>query len=277
MISNSSPYGGVAQPSSKLLLIDAAVAQIHGMRQLVFLCLSGCAALMPAPSPMHSLRDELAGANAKCLVVFLPGAGDSAADFTKYGFVEAMRQKGLSVDLVSANATLGYYAKGLLVERLATDVIGPARRKGYQQTWLVGMSMGGMGTLLYSHDHPDEVTGVLALAPFLGDRSLHEEIREAGGLLKWKGPEKGPLTSSTYQREVWRWLQAVTAGTEHGPNLYLGWGTEDGLGKAAALLSAALPQKHTFTVPGAHKWSSWKAVLDAFLANSDFTRGCGPE
>jgi pimeloyl-ACP methyl ester carboxylesterase len=245
------------------------------MRPLVlFLFLGSCAALMPAPSPMPSLRDELPGGAAKCLVVFLPGAGDSAADFTKYKFVEAMRQKGLSVDLVSANATLGYYTKGLLVERLATDVIGPARAKGYQQTWLIGMSMGGMGTLLYSHDHPDEVTGVLALAPFLGDRALHDEIREAGGLAKWKGPEKAPLASSTYQREVWRWLQAVTAKTEKGPNLYLGWGTEDDLGKAASLVSAALPEKHTFTVPGAHKWSSWKTVLDAFLADSDFTRAC---
>jgi pimeloyl-ACP methyl ester carboxylesterase len=244
---------------------------------VLFVSCSGCAAFMPAPTPMVSLRDELPGGAAKCLVVFMPGAGDSAGDFERYGFIKALRERGLSVDVVSANATLGYYAKGLMVERLNTDVVSPAQVKGYQQTWLIGMSMGGMGTLLYSHEHPEQVTGVLALAPFLGDRSLTDEIRDAGGLAAWRAPEKvSAISSETYQRELWRWLQAVTAGKERGPNLYLGWGTEDGLGKPASLLAAALPEGHTFTVPGAHKWVPWKQVLEAFLANSDFARSCGP-
>ena len=238
---------------------------------------ASCALFLPAPSPMASIRDELPGAPAKCLVVFLPGAGDEAADFQRYGFVEALRQRGLSADVVAANATLGYYMKGLLVERLGTDVVAPARAKGYQQTWLIGMSMGGMGTLLFAHEHPEAVTGVLALAPFLGDRSLTDEIRDAGGLASWHAPERvKPITSSTYQRELWRWLQAVTAGQEPGPTLYLGWGTEDGLGKPASLLAAAIPKKNTFTVPGAHQWTAWKKLLDAFLADSDFTRSCVP-
>lgn len=245
------------------------------MRALaLFLCCSGCAVFMPAPTPMTSLRDELPGGDAKCLVVFLPGAGDRASDFVKYGFVEALRQKNLSVDVVAADATLGYYAKGLLVERVHTDVVAPARAKGYQQTWVMGMSMGGLGTLLYSHEHAADVNGVLLLAPYLGDRSLSEEIRAAGGLLTWQGPVKNAITSQTYQRQVWRWLQAVTANTEQGPNVYLGWGTEDRLGESASLLAAALPQGHVIKVPGAHKWTSWKAVLDLFLADSDFTRSC---
>jgi pimeloyl-ACP methyl ester carboxylesterase len=241
---------------------------------LILLCSTGCAAFLPAPNPMTSLRDELPSDDAKCLVVFLPGAGDKADDFVKYGFVEALRQKNLSVDIVSANSTLGYYARGQLVERLHADVIAPARAKGYQQTWVMGMSMGGMGTLLYSHEHASDVTGVLLLAPFLGDRSLSEEIRAAGGLAAWQGPVKGAITSDTYQREVWRWLQAVTAHQEDGPNLYLGWGTEDRLGESAAVLAAAVPEGHVFKVPGAHKWTSWKAVLELFLADSDFARSC---
>lgn len=244
------------------------------MRLLSLACfLTGCVAL-PSPTPMEALRDELPGGGAKCLVVFLPGAGDTANDFVRYGFVQALRAKDLSVDVVSANATLGYYAKGLMVERLHTDVVAPARAKGYQQTWVMGMSMGGMGTLLYSHEHPEDVTGVLALAPYLGDRSLSEEIRAGGGLAAWKAPMKNAISSQTYQREVWRWLQAVTAGTEPGPNLYLGWGTEDRLGESASLLAATLPEKHVFRVPGGHKWTSWKLVLDAFLADSDFARAC---
>lgn len=70
---------------------------------------TGCAALLPAPTPMAAVHDALPGGGAKCLVVFLPGVGDSAADFTRYGFVEALRQRGLSVDVVAANATRGYW------------------------------------------------------------------------------------------------------------------------------------------------------------------------
>ncbi len=236
---------------------------------------SACASFLPAPTPMTALKDELVGEKAKCLVVFLPGAGDRASDFVKYGFVEALRQKNLSVDVVAADSTLGYYARGILVERLHTDVVAPARAKGYAQTWVMGMSMGGMGTLMYSHDFAADVNGVLLMAPFLGDGSVSEEVKAAGGLRSWKGPEKGPLTSDTYQREVWRWLQALTAGQEQGPNLYLGWGTEDRLGPSAEVLAAALPAGHVIRVPGPHKWTSWKAVLDLFLADSDFVRSCG--
>ena len=181
------------------------------MRFIFLLGLSGCLGMLPNPTPMTSLRDELPGGGAKCLVVFLPGAGDSAADFERHGFVGALREKGLSVDIVSAQATLGYYVKGGVLERLSADVIGPARAKGYQQTWLMGMSMGGMGTLIYSRAHPDEVNGVLALAPYLGERELIEEIQAAGGLAAWNGAGDGD------ERALWRWLKGVSSKQERGP------------------------------------------------------------
>ena len=239
------------------------------MRVLLLLSLSGCLGLLPNPTPMTSVRDELPGGGAKCLVVFLPGAGDSAADFERHGFVGALREKGLSVDIVSAQATLGYYVKGGVLERLSADVIGPARAKGYQQTWLIGMSMGGMGTLIYSRAHPDEVNGVLALAPYLGERELIDEIKGAGGLAAWEGAGAGD------ERALWRWLKAVSSGQERGPELYVGWGTEDRLGAADAMLGAVLPSDHVITVPGGHKWTTWKKVLEAFLLDSNFTRSCG--
>lgn len=239
--------------------------------------MSSCAAFLSAPIPMTAVKHELPSAKAKCLVVFLPGAGDSAAHFEQHGFVDAMKRSGLSVDLIATDATLGYYMKGVMPERLEADVMQAARAKGYEQLWVIGMSMGGMGTLLYSHEHVDTVTGILMLAPFLGDRALTDEIKAAGGLQKWKAPERvEKVTSDTYQRELWRWLQGVTNGTEKGPNLYLGWGTEDSLGGPASVLAEALPKGHVFTTPGAHKWAPWKAILEQFLADSDFTRACQP-
>ncbi len=42
--------------------------------------------------------------------------------------------------------------------------------------------MGGLGSLLYSRVHSADVTGVLVIALFLGDRDLIEEIAAAGTL-----------------------------------------------------------------------------------------------
>ncbi len=238
---------------------------------------SSCAAFMNAPIPMTSVKHDFPSGKAKCLVVFLPGAGDTGSHFEKYGFVDAMKQKGLSVDMIATDATLGYYLKGIMPERLEADVMAAARAKNYEQTWVIGISMGGMGTLLYSHEHVDTVTGALVLAPFLGDRAIAAEIKAAGGLKQWKGPAKVErISGDTHQREIWRWLQGVTNGTEKGPKVYIGWGTEDSLGGSASVLAAALPEGHVFTVPGAHKWVSWKASLDKFLEDSDFTRACQP-
>lgn len=239
-------------------------------------CLCGCATLLPAVSPMVSVDDDFKG-RAKCLVVFLPGVGDVATDFEDKGFVESLRARGLSVDVVSAQATLAYYTKGTVVQRLGEDVFAPARKKHYRQTWLIGLSMGGLGTLLYSHDHPTEITGVLALAPFLGMHPVAAKIRAEGGLAKWKAPEKVEVTDEdTTILELWRWLQALTAGKEPGPKLYLGWGTQDELlGESNEILALALPMHRKFPVSGRHEWVAWKQALDHFLEDSDFRKGCG--
>ncbi len=226
---------------------------------------------------MRSVKWEqpAAGHQARCLAVFLPGMGDDAEDFDREGFVAEMKRRELSVDMVAANATLGYYARGTFIERLTTDVIEPARARGYEQLWLIGNSMGGMGTLYYARTHAADVTGVLALAPYLGERELIDEIRSQGGLARWQGPPRvDAMNQDNYQRELWRWLQAVTRGQEPGPNIYLGYGRDDRLARQDALLAAVLPADHTYLVEGAHDWTTWKILFGKFLESSDFARGC---
>ena len=242
---------------------------------VVVIFFSGCAMLLPAVNPMVSVDDDFAG-KPKCLIVFLPGVGDVATDFETKGFTEAVRKRNLSVDLVSAQATLAYYAVGTVVERLEADVMVPAKAKHYRQTWLIGLSMGGQGALLYAHDRPKGVTGVLVLAPFLGAQPLTSQISAAGGLTKWHAPEKVNITDEdTTLLELWRWLQAVIAKKEPGPKLYMGWGTSDELlGESNRVLAEALPERRRFPVPGGHKWVAWKQALDFFLDDSDFAKGC---
>jgi pimeloyl-ACP methyl ester carboxylesterase len=239
--------------------------------------LVGCARWLPAPVPMRSVTwAQRAAGHARCLVVFLPGLGDDAEDFERHGLVAAVQQRGLSVDLIAAGATVGYYARGTFVSRLAADVVGPARARGYYaEVWLIGNSMGGLGTVYYARDHTAEITGVLALAPYLAEPELIREIEDQGGLAGWQAPPRvAEMTEDNYQRELWRWLRAVTRGQEPGPDLYLGFGRSDKLARQDELLAEALPDDHTFLIPGAHDWTTWRRLFEQFLDGSDFTRRC---
>jgi hypothetical protein len=248
------------------------------MRVLVLwvsmLALAGCASWFSAPVPMRAVEWRRGSERARCLVVFLPGFGDDAEDFERNGFVAEVKRHGLSVDMVAAQATLGYYTRGSFPVRLEADVVGP-RWRDYEQVWLIGVSMGGMGTVYYSRAQTAEVTGILALAPYLGDRGLSDEIRTHGGLPHWQGPPRVEvMTEDNYQRELWRWLQAVTRGAERGPTIYLGYGNSDRLATQDMLLAAVLPPGHAFRVDGAHDWDTWKTLLGQFLQSSDFSRDC---
>src|ERR1700755_3486495 len=77
------------------------------MSMLSAWALCACATWFPAPVPMHKVEWlRPAAARARGLVVFLPGLGDDAEDFARNGFVGEVTKRGLSVDLVAAQATL---------------------------------------------------------------------------------------------------------------------------------------------------------------------------
>jgi len=208
------------------------------------------------------------GTSARCLMVFLPGRGDTGERFEQRGFVSRVRAQHLSIDMVAADASIGYYANGTLTERLFEDVVAPRLRRGYQQVWLVGISMGGLGTLLYSRQRPSgEVYGALALSPYLGEQKVSDEIRNAGGLQMWRAPPPvATLNASNYASELWRWQQAVNAGRESGPRLYLGYGLQDRLAQVDVLLGDDLPATHVFTVDGEHNWDTWQVLFERFLS-----------
>ena len=245
--------------------------------RLALLCpflFAGCA-LLPSPVPMTSVRYPMPGeAHARCLVILLPGFGDRGETFKEERFVDALHASGVSADLVGADATMGYYFKGVAPERLDLDVVRPARAPGYEQVWLIGISMGGFGAFEYTQQHSEQVDGVLALAPYLGARSLAEEIRRAGGLAAWTPDPVAPVVENNYQRQLWSWLHRVVTGKQKGPIIYLGFGDDDGLGAQDSVLGQALPPDHVLHTPGGHDWPPWRDLLAQFLQASDFSRAC---
>ncbi len=237
--------------------------------------LSGCLYLR-APVPMTYRPDPYPNGKAKCLVVFLPGAGDDGRAFFEEGFVQAVRAKGLSADIVAADATIRYYLKGTAAERLDLDVMRPNLAKGYERVWMIGMSMGGFGSLFYPWQRPGQVDGVLALAPYLGDDSLVNEIHDAGGLAKWTPPPEAPANADNYQRQMWRWLKETRVEGKPSPSLWLGWGTKDRLGHADELLAAVMPKERILSAEGGHEWEPWRKMLKEFLDKAEIAEQCAP-
>ena len=222
---------------------------------------SGCAYFANKPLKILSYVD-VNGTSHKNLFVFLRGLGGSHRSFEKEGLVEATRQRGIAFDMVAPNAHFAYYAKRTLIERLRKDVILPAKKKGYENIWLVGFSMGGLGSLLYVREHPEDISGICLISPFLGDDDIIDEINKNGGLRSWTPGDYAP--EDDWEKMLWHWIKIKVA-TGNTPPIYLGFGNNDTYAEAQQLLSTALPENHITQRKGAHDYETFKALWRSFL------------
>lgn len=219
--------------------------------------------------PLLTLHYESKPRNAH-LIVFLQGMGGTlncitAAHkcFEAEGFVEAVRSRGLPYDMAAPNAHYGYYKGRTLLERLRTDVILPAKARGYVKIWLVGASMGGMGSLLYLKEHIEDIDGVLTMAPFLGGYKILNEIINAGGVRRWNPGQYDE--QEDWQRMLWDWLKNYSQHPDDLPPIYLGYGTSDPNAKGLKLLASDLPPQRVITVNGSHSAAVFKQIWEIFL------------
>jgi hypothetical protein len=220
--------------------------------------------------------------NPRLLFVFLHGNGDRNSVFDKEGFVEAARAHGLSIDMISVDAHVGYYMNGTILTRLKEDVIDPARTKGYGRIWLVGNSLGGFGALFYAEKYPGEITGVVLLGPYLGDRPIISEIRHAGGLLRWEPGDVLLKTREDAEKHIWIWLKEHSQSGQFKadkdcpkkqgcvPEIYLGYGTKDRFTYAQDFLASLLPAEQVIAIDGGHDWPTWKKLWNQFLDRKIF-------
>lgn len=208
----------------------------------------------PTESPIPSIRVAAEDQTNKTLVVMLPGRGDRAEVFTREGFENAGQELGF--DTIMVDAHFGYYMRRSLLPALHEDIVLPARERGYESIWLLGVSMGGLGSLLYTTEHPDQVDGLVLLAPFLGDDDVIEEVRNAGGLSGWNPEESG---MKDYEVAVWSWLQDNTSSESPTPIL-LGYGESDRLATAYPVLTGYLGASNVYPVEGNHDWETWKVL-----------------
>jgi len=156
---------------------------------------------------------------------------------------------------VAADAHLGYYRNRSVVRRLAADLLTPPNARTYRETWVSGISLGGLGGLILAKDEPERVQGLIVLAPYLGPDQLIAEIEAAGGLANWTPRREGDFEG------IWVWLKGYATGAAR-PPLYLAFGASDRYANGHRVLARVLPADHVLTAAGGHDWPTWRALWE---------------
>lgn len=227
---------------------------------LIISTISGCSTNAPFKPLYYDIEESRSQKN---LIVFLHGRRGNHENFAVKGYVDAVKDSKLPYDMIAPNAHYGYYIGETLVERLKVDIINPARAKGYEEIWLVGVSMGGLGALIYSRFYPEDVQGVFFISPFLGYDKIINEIESQGGVHQWEPGEYNP--DDDWQRMIWHWLKQYPKEQKQKPVIYLGYGTEDRYVEAQRLLGDILPYNKVITTSGGHTQETMKQLWDIFL------------
>jgi pimeloyl-ACP methyl ester carboxylesterase len=200
---------------------------------------------------------------ARTLLIMLPGAGINAPDFAANGMVAAAHEAAPHIDITVAAPDIALYLEDGVTELLHREIVAPALARGITRIWLLGISLGGMGALLYAREYQQHIEGLFLLAPFLGTKGTVAELTRAGGLPHWS-PVGSKATNP--EQNFLSWLQChLTA-----PPLYLGYAEQDRFSPAHIMLAACLPPARVVHVQGGHDWPSWRALWHRLLALSPF-------
>ena len=182
---------------------------------------------------------EFAPGGGEQLLVMLPAAKTRPEDFLANGFIDAVRARGLRLDIALPDAHADLYLDGDIVGELERHVMQPLRERRYAKVWLGGVSLGGMGSIAYACRHGAEIAGLILLAPFLGPRDANRE----------------PELLSTLERTLL-------------PDIFLGYGTHDRYARTSDLLAQRLPAARVTRLGGGHDWPTWIELWKIILAQA---------
>ncbi len=224
----------------------------------------GCARVPPTTVPIRHISHVAPQCDGHSLVVFLPGRGGAPEDFVEHGFVKLLNQHVPHVDAIAVDAHLGYLNERSLALRMREDIILPAREKGYDNIVLVGISMGGFGSLLNGYESPEHIDALVLLAPYLGSGDPLEQIAGHGSLQAWVDTFSEPLGRDD---SPWLWANQLLGEQKQRP-IILGYGLNDRLAPQINALAAELPKSRVFTNEGGHKWIYWAPLWKEILMQS---------
>lgn len=209
---------------------------------------------------MRTLSDAAQpGVIANTRVLFLPAAYTGPDDFVQAGFVQAVRERGLPLDLVFADINLQHLTDGTILRRVRHELVLPARALGCESIWICGISLGGFIGLAYAERYSSEVDGLCLLAPYLGNHMITGEIERASGVAGWEPGELGPEED---ERRVWRFIKRRAS---YPVEVHLGYGREDRFANSHRMMADALDPKCVQVIAGGHEWPAWSRLWADFL------------
>jgi pimeloyl-ACP methyl ester carboxylesterase len=191
-------------------------------------------------------------------VLLLPPAYGHAEDFVSAGFVAAVRERDLDLDLTFLEPQFASLTDRSVLGELDA-LIGAARREGCAELWLGGISLGAYLALGCAARQPGALEGLLLIAPYLGSHLITGEIERAGGLQSW---EPGAVVPEDEERHIWRFLKRHAHGP---PPIHLGLGSEDRYRRRHETLANALTAHRVEWAPGGHEWPVWRRLWEGFL------------
>lgn len=229
----------------------------------------GCTYLRSGQAPLR--HETLASSGTDCVIVLLPGFGDSPEHFKKHTFADALGQGEGRCDLEVVDSHFGYYRDAVIVERLAARLESLAPR--YQRLWLVGVSLGAYGAALAAQARPDLVDGVVLISPFLGVpkavRPLVSRIESGGGLEAFDGPVQAPTKAKNHfvmVEPLWKWLAERARDEGQGSRVVLAFGADDGFAWMHRVVGAAMDPTDVIEQPGGHDWHTFRGLWSVVAA-----------
>lgn len=217
---------------------------------------------------IHDIAPE--GGDERILLLMLPGAKNTPQQLAENGFIRALRERKLPVDVLALNAHVDLYLERADIERLLHHTLDEVRAQGYRRIWLLGISLGGSGAMICATQRTAEIEGVFLMAPFLGTRGLIAEVEAAGGLHRWQA---GEIDRCDHERALLQQIQRSIVNAGSLPPIHLGYGSEDRYRGASIMLSHHLPPQRVTVMPGGHDWETWAALWPALLEKTPLRNG----
>jgi pimeloyl-ACP methyl ester carboxylesterase len=235
-------------------------------------CIAACDTLRPLETPIPLRFYESSTSPTGDLVIFLPGLGDDMEAFERAGFIDLLRRSGRPMDAIVADAHFGYYLDGSFLDRIYEDILLPYENAGYSRFFVVGVSMGGFGSIRLKQSLGDRISGIVLLAPFLGEQGLIDEIEKAGGVRDWR---KQLSHEPEREERVWLWIdELIEPGSDRIRSAIVAFGAKDKFERGGRLLARSIPDNGVFIAEGGHNWTTW-SLLWADVLNSDIWKSLG--
>lgn len=234
------------------------------------LLLPSCAS---TKQPMKTLSYIGPESDGKHLIIALRGIGGSIKSFEKYGFIESLHNHYPQFDVVIPDAHFNFYRQRIIEKRLMEEVFLPAHKKGYETIWLVGTSLGGLGSLLsmaaYDDQADDFLTGAILISPISGSEELHQLIKEQ---IKFQIIIKPEMLQEQDDKDLlplWRWILKKDNAFDRG-NIWLAYGNQDQF-SGHDVLAMRLPKEHVITMDGKHKAQVFADLWEMILTKKPFS------